>query len=158
MPANEQAIDYSMDARAAIALAKTLEGVDPDRVISIGASMFADAALNGCIALDGTDILPEQPGNGCAGVLSLSPFDFSGVPFDQATDAFLSTPATPILWCLHSEEDYQPETCRAVDGKERVVTEIYPGKTHGIAFFQPGFDPDVGQLFVDFLVSSLAVP
>lgn len=156
MHSDGQEIDYTMDVRAAIAQAKTFEGVDPEQVLSIGASMFADAALNGCIALDGTAILPDQPGNGCVGVLSLSPFAFSGVPYDQAADAFLSTPPQPVVWCLHSTDDYQPETCAAIDGKEHARAQIYPGAIHGVSLLQPGFDPDVGQLLVDFLLLSLA--
>lgn len=156
MPSDGQEIDYSMDIRAAIAQAKTFEGVISEQVLSIGASMFADAALNGCITLDGTAILPEQPGNGCVGVLSLSPFAFSGVPYDQAADAFLGTLSQPIVWCLHSTDDYQPETCAAIDGKERARAEIYPGGIHGVSLLQPGLDPDVGQVFVDFLLLSLA--
>ncbi len=155
MPPNEQSLVYLMDARAAIALAKTLEGVDPNRIMTIGASMFAEAGLNACIALDGAVILPEQPGAGCVGTLSISPFNFCGVPFDQAADALLNTPEDPIVWCLHAEQDIQPETCRAIDGMERARAVIYPGSTHGIDFLQPGLDPDFGEIIVDFLLSSL---
>lgn len=154
-PPPDDVMEFLMDIRAAIALVKTFEGVDPDRIITLGSSMFAEAALNGCIALDGAAILPDQPGSGCVGVLSISPFGFYPIPFDQATVALLNTPPQPIVWCLHAENDYQPETCRAIDGMERTRAEIYPGNTHGADFFQPGLNPDFGEALLEFVQTAL---
>ncbi len=155
MPPNDQPLEYLMDARAAIALAKTLEGVDPNRIVVIGASMFAEAGLNACIALEGAAILPDQPGNGCVASLSLSPFNFYGIPFDQAAETFLKTLEDSVVWCLHAEDDYKPETCRAIEGLARARAIIYSGDTHGVAFIKAGLNPDFGDIMVEFLISAL---
>jgi len=151
LPPPGQPLPYLMDARAALALAKTLEGVDPHQVVPIGASMFAEAGLLGCLSLEGTTILPEQTGNDCIATLAISPFGFYNIPFDQAADALFNAVDRSTVWCLHAEQDINPETCRAIDGKDRARAVIYPGDTHGVEFFQPGLDPEFGQILVEFL-------
>src|SRR5262245_17380011 len=57
---------YMNDAQAALQLFRTLPGVDKNRIVMIGASIGADAAVDAC-------------GEGCIGVISLSPGSFTGV-------------------------------------------------------------------------------
>ena len=64
---------WVLDAKAALQYARTLPGVDPDRVISIGASIGADCAIDGCAA-----VLQIDP-SACLGALSFSPGNYNEI-------------------------------------------------------------------------------
>jgi dienelactone hydrolase len=105
------------DARAALSTFRTLAGVDPGRIVLMGASVGADAAVDAC----------SEP---CVGAISLSPGNYLGIEYASALSAM---GAKPVL-CVASESDGQPvQTCR--NGEQLGLTDyqiqIYKGGFHG---------------------------
>lgn len=132
--------------------ASELEGIDPLRIVVIGASIGADGAADGCSCLN------TQAGKGhCLGALSLSPgnyltMDFAGVVVALGTEQ----PPKPV-WCLYSKRD-QPSAvaCTAASG-EHYRSIAYDGDRHGMAFIDPKVEPNALQLILDFLKLSLGL-
>ncbi len=143
------------DAQSAVAFAKTQPGADPNRVITIGTSIGADSAVDACIGLNSAEIADPQTSQGCLGALVLSPGGFVGVNYTQAAEAFLNDPHLAVIYCVAAEDDSSsPLLCDSVTG-ERYKSVIYPGNAHGLALLNPGLDPDMGALVLEFLLKSL---
>lgn len=127
---------WRKDAIAAVQKARTLDGVDPDRVATIGASIGADGAIDGC-------------GAGCLGALSLSPGNYLGVSYDSAVAA-LGVENKPA-WCVASKGDTEAfPTCESASG-DNYQKFIYDKNAHGMSYFDDGFDPKITQVIFDFL-------
>jgi dienelactone hydrolase len=127
------------DALTALALFRTLPGVDPASIAMVGASIGSDAAVDAC-------------GEGCVTAVSLSPGGFLGVAYPEAVSAL----DVPIL-CVASEGDGpSPGACR--DGEAAAQAEyqvqIYSGSAHGMAMFDI---TDQTPLLVDLLFEWLKV-
>ena len=128
--------DFLMDAKAAFETVKELPGVDPDRIVLLGASIGADAAIDVCV-------------QGCLGAFSLSPGGYLDVPYVEVIEE-LGADNKPA-WCLAAEDDpFSAETCNSASG-ESYFSIIYPHGGHGEALIKPGMDPDIGQAVADFL-------
>ena len=132
---------WQADAFGAMTAAAALEGVDPTRVVSIGASIGADGALDGCVYLN------DQQGATCQGALSLSPGSYLDLPYNDMVGA-LEEDAKPA-WCLYSPEDAEAAvTCEAAEG-EHYRKLSYPMVGHGMVLLMPGLD--TMQQLLDFL-------
>jgi len=126
------------DARAAMRTVQGLPGVDPMRVVAIGASIGSDGAADAC----------EE---GCLGSFSISPGGYLTIAYADAVSALEGKPA----WCLAAEGDGKSaETCRAASGAAYTM-QIYPGGDHGMQLLQPSTEPNVLQLMLDFLAATL---
>jgi dienelactone hydrolase len=130
---------YLMDARAALALMKTLPGIDPDRIVMLGASIGADAAVDAC-------------NDACIGAIALSPGNFIGMEY---VDAVAALGNKPVL-CAASENDGRSaDICRA--GQEAAggdyQVQIYQGATHGMDMFE---GTDDGPALTDVIFAWLA--
>ncbi len=146
-----------MDAQAALAFAKTLPGVDPNRVLTIGTSIGADGAVDACVNIENAQVSGAQQSQGCIGALSFSPGNYIGVQYQQAANALLAAPHNAVVYCLAAEADgASPATCKAVEN-ERYQAIIFPGGDHGVALLRPDREPDVGQLVLDFILQSLGL-
>ena len=122
------------DTLAALALFRTLPGVDPDHIALVGASIGADAAVDAC-------------GEGCVTAVSLSPGSYLGVAYPDAVAALGDVP----VLCVASDGDNpSPQTCR--DGEAAAQAEfqvqIYSGSAHGMMMFDI---TDQTPLLVDLL-------
>ncbi|MBN1429535.1 MAG: alpha/beta fold hydrolase [Anaerolineae bacterium] len=109
------------DAQAALAYFQSLPGVDPQRIVMIGASVGADAAVDIC-------------GQGCIGAISLSPGSFLGPNYN---DALAAVKDKPVL-CVASENDsHSLETCREGEqvGMSTYQMQLYQGDAHGTDMF-----------------------
>jgi dienelactone hydrolase len=127
---------WLLDAKAAMKTASELDGVDPTRMVAIGASIGSDGAADAC-------------GGGCLGALSLSPGSYLGVGYDEAVAA-IDGAGNPA-WCLAAEGDETSAlACRSATG-EQYRMEIYPGSEHGMELIDPDIDPSVLGLFLEFL-------
>ncbi len=147
---------FLMDARAALDTAKGLSGVDPNRVITGGGSIGADAAADSCIVLDGFLVAENQSSQNCIGVISFSPGDFLGVSYPDVVETLMNHPHDPVVYCLAAEADgVSPQACNSAGGDDYTAT-IYPGTDHAIALLSPDRSPDIGELILDFLMESLA--
>jgi dienelactone hydrolase len=105
------------DAQAAQSMMRTLPEVDPERIVLIGASIGADAAVDTC-------------GEGCIGAISLSPGSYLGPNYNDA----LVTLGDKSVLCVASEEDSLPaQTCEG--GRQALLSDyqiqIYTGRYHG---------------------------
>ncbi len=130
---------WLMDAEAAYVIAKILPGVDPTRVVGIGASIGADGVVDAC-------------GEGCLGSLSRLPGSYLDMPYAEAVKA-LDDAGKPV-WCVaHQDDRESAPTCASASGdyyKSIIYTE--PPKKHGMRFLLPDTAPqDIGQNILDFL-------
>jgi len=133
--------NWAKDAKAAFATAAGLEGVDAGRMASIGASIGADGAADGCLLYN------QEAGGGCVGALSLSPGNYLGMKYSTV----VADLAPVLVWCLAAENDGESApTCRSASG-EHYRSQIYPGNPHGMLLIAPDFDPLPMALIQEFL-------
>jgi len=107
------------------------------RVVTMGSSIGADAAVNVC------------NGN-CIGALSLSPGNWLGADYSQSVDASQDM----LVWCVAAEGDSQAaRTCEHASGEQYKDT-YYPGDKHGTALFEEEASQvsPLGQLVYDFVM------
>lgn len=149
---------FLLDAQAAFDYAKTLENVDPNRVITIGASIGADASVDVCLNLSGVEIAEDHVDEGCIGALALSPGSFLEVPYVEVVTRLGAAPFDVNIRCIAAELDGNtPDLCMAeIPGRHLGI--VYAGRDeHGIALLAEGFDPDIGQVIHDFLLETLGI-
>lgn len=137
-PFSELVLLWLADARAAYAKARTLPGVDPDRVAGIGASIGADAVVDAC-------------GEGCLGAMPLGPGSYLSVLYPEAVTT-VDEAGKPV-WCVAAED--QPEdaqACRSASG-DHYQMQIYETGGHAMRLFRVENDlqPPIDGLIVDFL-------
>lgn len=128
---------YILDAKAAYRTAASLEGVDPDQVIGIGASIGADAVVDAC--------------ENCLAALSLSPGDYLGVPYADAVGQMEKAGKTTM--CVAAETDMTAYyRCKDLSG-EHFVKQIYPSGGHAMRLFRQelNLDPPVDDILYQFL-------
>lgn len=135
------------DAQGVMLAATELEGVDPERIVAVGASIGADGAADGCAYLN------EQSTGSCQGAFSLSPGSYLGPDYADIV-AELDQAGYPAR-CLYAPEDEQAtESCQAAAG-ELYVTHEFVGGGHGMMLVQPDRDPQPLQLLLDFLADTV---
>ncbi len=130
--------EYLLDANAAFAAARSMPGIDSNRVILIGASIGADAAVDTCA-------------EGCVGAFSVSPGSWLGVDFGDTVRALLDR-GVEVRCVLAELDDPSPETCRSVREQEGYKIHAYGGRRHGMSFFVPRkAEPRFGEYLLEFL-------
>lgn len=161
-PGEDDGLDtegFLIDAQSALGFVKTLPNVNPERIITMGASIGADASLDACLVLEGDDIAGYQENKGCIGAFAFSPGSFLDVLYVEAANRLSQPPFDIAIACVAAELDGNTaDLCgSAVPG--RYTSTIYAGRSeHGIALLQPGLDPDIGQVVLDFLQEALNTP
>ena len=130
-----------LDAKAAFVAAAGFEGVDATRMASMGASIGADGAPDGCLLYN------QEAGSGCVGALSLSPGNYLGMNYAEVVTGLAPHPT----WCLAAEQDGESApTCNSASG-DHYRLQIYPGDDHGMMLIVPGLDPLPMILIQDFM-------
>ena len=115
--------EFLLDAKAAYATAQTMPGVDPNKLIGIGASIGADAVVDAC-------------NDSCAGAFSVSPGNWLNVDFGEAAQALLRR-GRPVR-CMYAVNDaLSPQTCWSIQPSDLYKIFAYPGIKHGMTFFVP---------------------
>ena len=129
---------WLLDAQAAVEFAKTLPGVDSNRIATVGASIGADGAVNGCA-------------EGCIGVFSLSPGSYLTRDYAAEVARLVSlNPAVPVK-CIAAEGDQaSAAACESASGDTYEMV-IYPGDDHRVELIRPDADPEVLQSILDLL-------
>lgn len=130
--------EHILDTRAAYATAAGLEGVDPARIVGIGASIGADAVVDACV-------------ENCIGALSFGPGDYLNASYSLAVLAM--DRAGKSAWCIASEdvrEDIQ--ACNSVDGTH-YRKQTYPQGGHAMFLFRTSnnLQPPIETVITDFL-------
>lgn len=135
---NQNAPLFLMDAHAAYAFAQTLPGVDPSRVIGIGASIGADAVVDAC-------------GEICSGAFSVSPGNWLNVEYGDAAQSILAR-GHPVR-CMYAVNDGpSPQTCWSLAPSDLYLIFSYPGMKHGMTFFVPRkMEAGFGRNLLEFL-------
>ncbi|RPI31903.1 MAG: hypothetical protein EHM70_10315 [Chloroflexota bacterium] len=104
---------------AALETARTLPGVDPNRLATMGSSVGADSAAAACAAIPG-----------CLGSLGFSPVgSLNGVIY--ANTVTQMDAAGKAIWCIATEGD---NGCPPATG-ERFHEIVKPGGAHGLGLF-----------------------
>jgi hypothetical protein len=136
---------WLLDSRASLEYARTLEGVDPDRVIAIGASIGADGAIDGCAA-----VLETDP-TACLGALALSPGNYLGPSYpDMVTALGANDPPRPA-WCLFDKNDADSAVCTQASGDNYYQESWSDGNLHGMHLINPNLEPLPLARILEFL-------
>lgn len=134
-----EAQGWLQDSIAGVQIARTLEGVDPDRVATMGASIGADGAIDGC-------------GQGCLGALSFSPGSYYNIAYKTAVDT-LGVDQKPA-WCVAATGDGEAfPTCESPSG-DHYKKIIFEGESaHAMVMFDPDFKfgAEFRQTILDFV-------
>ncbi len=136
---------WLLDARAAMLKARQLEGVDPNSIAAIGASIGADGAVDGCIWLNAA--FPDS----CLGALSLSPGGYLTIPYHDAVAELGMEAASKPVWCLYAEGDGDSKRACGDSSGENYTPVKYDGSNHGMMLIQPQEEPAPLKLILDFL-------
>lgn len=115
------------DAVAALNYASTLADVNPHGISTLGASIGADGAVDGCYLFNDAGEMGT-----CLGALSLSPGNYLTNEFDYREAAeFIELSGFPV-WCLAADgDDSSPDLCRGLDGVHARAF-IFAGRDHGM--------------------------
>ena len=137
--------DWLEDAAASLKAARSLQGVNPDQVIAIGASIGADAAVSSCAAA-----LNEDPQD-CLGALSLSPGNYLGESYAEQVNRLESSRPPRPAWCMYDQEEPEAAVCETASGKLYQKQSWQGGNLHGMHLLTSTLDPLPLQRIVDFL-------
>lgn len=139
-----QPAEWLLDAQAAVEAAAGLPGVDPVRLLTAGASIGADAALDSCAWLNQTEL------GTCLGSFTLSPASFLTEPYGTRAVQLLSAVPDAPVYCLYGlRDDASVETC---EGSPNVIAVSYGYvEKHGMELIQPGQNPDPLELLQEFI-------
>lgn len=137
--------EWLLDAQAAMRAARDLEGIDPQRIAAVGASIGADGAADGCAWLN------AQGAGACLGAFSLSPGDYLTVPYAQAVTDLGAGQSPKPAWCLYAVEDKaSADACKGIREANYRAVE-YTGKAHGMQLIAPDLQPSALSLLIEFL-------
>ena len=140
--------EWLLDARAALEAASRLEGVDPNRILTAGASIGADGAVGSCLWLNSTDA------GTCLGSFALSPASLLTEDFRSSAASLVSQKRTAPVYCLYGlRDDASVETCS--DFPEIRAVDYGYIENHGLELLQPGQSPDPLELFQEFIQEAL---
>lgn len=136
--------EWINDASAAIEAVASFRFVDPSRILVVGTSIGADAAVNAC------ERMLTIEGLNCAGVVSISPGNYLDQDFSDSVEALMQA-GVPVR-CVAAEGDaLSAQTCQEVEGigYEAVIAD---GDEHGIRLFDPSLNIDLSALLRGWLV------
>ena len=140
--------EWLLDVEAAMQTAAHLQGVDREQMITVGASIGADAGLYGC------DWLNREGDGVCRGTFSLSPASLLTLPFDQLVNDLIGNEPGVNIYCLYGlRDDASLETCGELPG----ITGIDYGyiDKHGLELIQTGLQQDTLLHLLEFIQASV---
>jgi hypothetical protein len=123
------------DAKAALDFARNLEGVDPVKVVSIGASIGGDGAIYGCAA-----VLEADP-SACLGALSLSPGNYLNINYSEMVASLEGNDPPRPAWCLFDQNDPDSAFCNEIEGDHFFSESWSNGNLHGMHLITPNLEP-----------------
>jgi len=136
---------WRMDALAAMQTARDIEGVDPSRMATFGASIGADGSPDACGPFN------DEFGGGCLGALSLSPGSYLNVPYDHAVTILDEDDPPKPVWCFYATGDEtSAATCKSASGNHYQFFQ-WPDGEHGMMLIDPAVEPNAMELILDWL-------
>ncbi|MCJ7735481.1 MAG: hypothetical protein MUP11_13160 [Anaerolineales bacterium] len=141
--------EWLLDVYAALETTVGLEGIDKNKILTAGASIGADGAVDGCAWLN-------QSGLGiCRGSFALSPASLLTVPFDDAVSQLTNEESPHPVYCLVGlRDDASVETCS--NNTDLTFVDYGYIENHGMELIQPNKDPNPLELLLEFIGISLA--
>ena len=136
---------WLLDAKSALEYGRTLDEVDPNQVISIGASIGGDGAIDGCAA-----VLEEDP-SACLGALSLSPGNYLDTPYSEMVAALENNHPPRPAWCLYDQNDAESAFCSEIEGDQYYKESWSDGNLHGMHLITPNLDPKPLERMLEFI-------
>ncbi len=134
------------DALAAVAAASMLEGVDPNRITTMGASIGSDGAVDGCQAFNASD---EYEGT-CLGAFSLSPGSYLNRDYGDTVDLLRQEDPPKTVYCLAAASDGNAlNTCLSALG-DHFESTAYEGNAHGMNLIAPKYSPGALTRLLEF--------
>lgn len=141
--------EWLLDVQAAVQTAAQFQGVDPGRIATVGASIGADGAIDGCIFLN------EQRAGSCRGAASLSPGGYLNTPYAEAVAALGQQQPPGAAWCLvDPNNQYDAPACLGLSSANYQLLQ-YPDGGHGMSLFRAEVLPSAMQSLLDFLAATL---
>ncbi|NPV57932.1 MAG: hypothetical protein HPY76_14855 [Anaerolineae bacterium] len=137
---------WQLDAVAAVQTAVAQPGIDPAKIITIGTSIGADGAVDGCGLAPNMGAL-EQP---CLGVMPVSPGSYLELEYPAFAKMLLQGGTQQITCVAPEKEATQEDGCLSFEG-EGYLTEIVPNGEHGIYLANPAVSPDLLTIMLTFL-------
>ena len=140
--------EWLLDAQAALETASRLEGVDPGKVIAVGASIGADGAAYSCAWLNTTDL------GKCLGTFALSPSSSLTIDFSSAVDSLLDQENPALVYCLYGlRDEAAQETCQDYPG----IRTIHFGYVdyHGLELILFDRSPNTLDYLQEFISEAL---
>ena len=141
--------EWLLDVQAAMFTAAQLEGVDPARIATVGASIGGDGAIDGCIFLN------EQMPGSCRGAASLSPGGYLNTPYPEAVTTLTQQQPPSSAWCLvDPNNQYDVPACSNISAAQYRRLD-FPDGGHGMSLFRQEVSPSAMQALLDFLAETL---
>ena len=141
-------VEWLLDAQAALETAAQLEGVNPRQIVTAGASIGADGAVDSCAWLNTTGL------GTCLGALALSPSSSLTVDFQGAADALIAQENPARVYCVFGlQDEASMETCLDYPG----IRSIDYGyvEYHGLELIQFSRRPDPLNIFQEFILEAI---
>jgi len=143
-----QPAEWLLDARAALETAAQLQGANPRQIITAGASIGADGAVDSCAWLNTTDI------GTCLGGFALSPSSSLTVDFRAAADSLLAQENPALVYCLYGlHDDASLETCGDYPGIRSI--DFGYVADHGLELIRVDRKPDPLNILQEFILGAL---
>lgn len=147
--ANMDAAGWMLDTQAVMVKALELTGENAPRIVTIGASIGADAAADGCQYLN-----QQRPG-ACKGALSLSPGNYLSLSYVNTVQQLgIADPSTPA-WCIADPGEFAICKSAEASGNSAYQDFSITDGNHGNMLLSPDLDPLPIQLILDFLDQTL---
>jgi hypothetical protein len=151
---------WLQDALAAMKLASHLEGANPNAIMTVGASIGADGALDGCYMFNLAVLQGEAHGQ-CVGAFSMSPGNHLTHTFTYAEAVPELTGLRFTVYCLTSAADGPSHRMCTQPQVETYASYIFSGRAHGmnlltpdLAPSEPATDANALELLLQFLVNA----
>ncbi|MBM3150672.1 MAG: hypothetical protein FJZ96_00465 [Chloroflexi bacterium] len=137
---------WLLDTQAAALKAAELEGVDPTRIVTIGSSIGADGAADGCLYLE------EQVPGSCKGAASLTPGDYLTLTYSVVVERLGEMQPPVPAWCLTTTEE--AAFCHQIVAPNLKVV-VHQDAQHGNFIMVPEAEPLGLQTILDFLAETV---
>ena len=146
--ANYDRAGWQKDALAAIETASGLPGVDPQLILTMGASIGGDGAVDACYLFN------QEMGSGCIGVIANSPGSYLELDYRDTAEKLLGQ-GVPVLCAASQGDTLSKDSCSSVAEDPLYQTQIYDGSAHGIFMVDPSLEPSLLELWLQFFAEAL---
>ncbi len=139
---------WQKDALAAIKTAAGLPGVDPQRILTMGASIGGDGGVDACYLYN------QEMGSGCIGAIANSPGSYLELDYRDTAEKLLGQ-GVPVLCAASQGDTLSNDSCSSVKENSLYQTRIYDGSAHGIYMVDPSLQPSLLELWLQFFIDTL---